>query len=60
LHQVTDFLEWEIQKKTAGQIVNSASRRKVVPGRYKTELKEETIRRLNHEFADILDRLGYQ
>lgn len=60
LHQVTSFLHWEIQQETARQIIDSAVRRRVAPGRYRSELTEETIQRLNREFRDILEKLDYQ
>ncbi|NEQ65781.1 MAG: sulfotransferase domain-containing protein [Symploca sp. SIO2D2] len=71
LDTLVNFLKFDVNPKIVNKIINQADftvqkediyshKRQVHPGDHKRKLAPETIERLNSEFGEVLDLLGYE
>ena len=71
LDSIINFLKFDVNQETVSKIIKEANfdveeediyshKRQVTPGDHKRKLAPETIERLNSEFGEILDLLGYK
>ena len=71
LDTLVNFLKFDVNPKIVNKIIDQANftvpkediyshKRQVTPGDHKRKLAPETIERLNFEFGEVLDLLGYE